>query len=103
MANSYNKGRIYINTATGDTRQAVSTDKRIKIAYITFIPNAGNDQCVIKESSSGEIVFVLSAATAKDTLFLDFSAKPVVMDGLYVESLSSNAQAILYTTSEGSK
>lgn len=103
MANSYQKGRVYIDTATGDTRQAVATTKRVKVTYICFIPNAGNDQAVIKESSSGEVVFKLSAATAKETVLLDFSSNPIVMEGIYVESLSSNAVIIMYTTSEGAR
>lgn len=98
MANSYNKGRVYIDTATD---QAVPTTSRIKVAYVLFIPNAANDQCVIKESSGGEVVFKLSAATAKQQDLLDFSAKPIVMDGVYVTSLSASAVVILYTTSGG--
>ena len=100
MANSYNKGRVYIDTAPS---QAVSEDKRIKVTHILFVPTNSNDQIVIRENISGAPVFVLSAATAKDHEFLDFSTNPIVMDGVYVSSVSSGAQAILYTTSGGTK
>lgn len=100
MANSYIKGRVYIDTATS---QVVSEDKRIKITHILFVPNATNDQIVVRENSSGPPAFILSAATAKDHEYLDFSANPIVMDGIYVSSVSSGAQAILYTTSGGAK
>lgn len=100
MANSYNKGRIVLDTATS---QVVATNRRVKIAYILFVSNSANDQAIIRESSSGPIVFKLSDPTGKDQQLLDFSENPVVMDGVYIDSLSSNCVIILYTTSEGSK
>lgn len=98
MANSYSGGRIVVDTAS---EQVIATDRKIKVSYILFTPDAADDQIVIRESSSGAIVFKLSSSTAKENMLLDFSREPVVMNGVYVDSVSSNAVAVLYTTSRG--
>lgn len=101
MANTYVRGRIMIDTAS---EQVLPTTSRIKITYILFVPDANNDQIVIRESSTGPIVFKLSSATGKSEELLDFSNDPILMEGLYVDTISSNAIAILYTTtSRGGK
>lgn len=100
MANSYTGGRIVIDTAS---EQVIATDRRIKVSYILFVPDANGDQIILRESSSGPIVLKLSAGTAKQEEFLNFSADPITLTGLYVDSVSTNAVAILYTTTRGAK
>lgn len=98
MANSFNGGRIHIDTAS---EQVVATDRRVKIAYILFVPDANEDQIVLRESSTGDVVFKLSSANAKESKLMDFARDPIVMNGVYVDTVSTNAIAILYTTSRG--
>lgn len=98
----FNKGRLTIQSSDAGT-QLISTDRRIKISYILFVPDANGDQIVIRESSSGDIVFKLSSGTGKQEEFLDFTADPIVMDGVYVDTVSANAVAILYTTTKGGR
>lgn len=100
MANSYTGGRIVADTAS---EQVIPVNKKIKISYILFIPDANNDQIILRESSTGAIAFKLSSGTAKQEEFLNFSNDPILMNGLYVDSVSTNAVAILYTTTKGAK
>lgn len=95
MANSFTNGRIYANT-TGSI-----TTAPVKITYVLFIPNAGNDQAVIAESSGGTPAIICSSSSAKEPKLYDFSAKPISLSAVYIDSISSNAQVILYTTSAG--
>lgn len=96
MANSFNKGRVFID-ATGE---AVATNKRLKIVYVMFTPNSTNDSVTIAESSGGSAALILKCHE-NHTDFYDFSANPIVMDGIYCTAISSNAKLILYTTSAG--
>lgn len=98
MANSYKRGRVYIDTASS---QVIATDRRIKVTYVLFVPDANNDQIILREASGEPIAFKLSGSAGKESLFLDFSRDPIVMNGVYVDSVSTNAVAILYTTTAG--
>lgn len=100
MANSYTNGRIVIDTAS---EQVVATDRTVKISYILFTPDAANDQIIVRESAGGPILFKLSASTAKEDLLLDFTGDPIVARGIYVDTVSANAVAVLYTTTRGGR
>jgi hypothetical protein len=96
MANSRLGNKIYIE-ATG----SIATVP-IKVAYILFTPDAANDQLILRETSNGADCLILRAATVKDTRMFDFSRKPIVFqNGIYVQTLSSGAKAVLITTSAG--
>lgn len=100
MANSFTNGRIVLDTSS---EQVIATTRDVKISYILFTPDAANDQIIVRESSGGPILFKLSASTAKEDLLLDFSADPILARGIYVDTVSSNAVAILYTTTKGGR
>jgi hypothetical protein len=97
MANVRNSNSIYVD-ATG----SLNTDP-IKVAYIIFTPDSANDQLILKSfDNSGNIKFNIRGATAKESMFFDFSATPLHFpQGIYVSTLSSNATAVIITTSGG--
>lgn len=96
MANAVTGNKIYLD-ATG----AVTTSRK-KVAYIVFTPDASNDQLILRETSGGANCISVRGATAKDTMVLDFSARPIVFNnGIYVQTLTSGATATLITTESG--
>lgn len=95
---SFIRGRIYM--AAADAASSITT-KKVKVVYALFIPDAAGDQAVVSESSSDDPAIIFSSAVAKEAQLLDFSSKPVILDGVYLDSISANGQVILYTTSEG--
>lgn len=95
---SFQRGRIYM--AAADAASQVTT-KRVKVVYALFIPDAANDQAVVSESSTDDPAIIFSSTGAKEQKFLDFSENPVILEGVYLDSISANGQIILYTTSEG--
>ena len=93
MANARIANKILVD-ATG-----VVTENETKVVYILFTANTANDEMVIRETSSGSDCFYVRAATAKDTKYLDFSRAPLVFkNGIYVQTLTSGAKAVLVTT-----
>jgi hypothetical protein len=97
LSNVRNSNSIYL-----DTTGSLNTDP-IKIAYIIFTPDSANDQLILKSfDNSGNIKFNVRGATAKDSMTFDFSASPLHFpQGIYVSTLSSNATAVIITTSSG--
>jgi len=97
MANVQNSNSIYVD-ATGSI-----TTNPIKITSIVFTPDSANDQLILKNfDNSGDIKVNIRGATAKDSMFFDFSTCPIHFPrGVYVSTLSSNATAFLVTTSGG--
>lgn len=98
MANSFNSGIIYLDTAS---EQAVVIDRRIKIKYAVIIPNAAADVIELSESSTSTNPSIVLKAPTNGHHVLDFSRDPIVMNGIYTTSIAANAVAILYTTSRG--
>jgi len=99
MANSYTKGRMYIDS----TGEIVATDRKVRIEYAIFIPNSNGDEVVIGETSTGAPALVLSSPTGKEPVVTDFSRRPIIMDGVYVQTLDSNCRVLLYTTTAGGR
>lgn len=96
MANARTGNKIFIDS-TGSI-----TDSSVKIAYIIFTPNSANDEFLLQETSSGASCLYFRAATAKDTKVYDFSRKPVVFNnGVYVQTLTLGAKAMIITTTTG--
>lgn len=92
MANAVRGNKIYVD-ATGSL-----TTRRTKIAYILFTPDAANDEIALREASSDVDCFYLRAATAKNTMVIDLSNAPAVFNnGIYVQTLTSGAKAVLIT------
>lgn len=98
MANSYQKGVVYIDTASA---QAVAATNRLKIKYALIIPAASGDTVEISETSTSTNPSLVLKAPTNGQHLLDFSREPIVMDGVYVNTVSSNAVVLLYTTSRG--
>jgi hypothetical protein len=93
MANSVQGNKIYID-ATGTV-----ADSRTKVAYILFTPGAANDQLILRETSGGSDIFYIRSATANETMRFDFALAPLVFNnGIYVQTLTSGAKAVLVTT-----
>ncbi len=91
------------NTVYVDTTGATGCPAGTKLAYVTFTPDAANDQLVLKDgSTSGTIKFSAKGAVAKDTVVFDFSFSPIFFpNGIYVATLSSSGVAVLVTTGSG--
>lgn len=71
----------------------------VKIAYIIFTPNTSNDEILLRETSDGADCFYLRSATGKDSKYFDFSRSPLFFpNGIYVQTLTSGAKAVLVTT-----
>lgn len=96
MANTQRGNKIFIDT-TGEV-----TTKKTLVSYILFTPDAANDQLLLKEESGGADVFYIRQSTAKNTEMYDFSLKPLVFEnGIYVQTITSGAKAVLITTQAG--
>lgn len=96
MANHRSSGKVFIDS-TGSV-----TDQTILVSSILFTPNAANDELLLRETSAGDDCIYLRSATAKTTMQFDFSLKPIVFqNGLYVQTITSGAKAVLITTSAG--
>ncbi len=88
--------KIYVDS-TGSL-----TEARTIVSCILFTPDTANDQIVLRESASGPDVFMLRGSTGKNTVQFDFSIKPVVFpNGIYVQTLTSGAKAVIITTQAG--
>lgn len=97
MANGRFGNKIWIEE-TG----TVVSGKPVKVAYILFTPDATSDQMVLRETSSGSDCFFVRGAVAKDTICLDFHARPIIFqNGIHVQTLTSGAKAVLITTEAG--
>lgn len=93
MANARIANKILIDS-TG-----VIVEGPIKVAYVLFTANTANDEILIRETASGADCFHVRAATAKDTKYFDFSRAPLVFsNGIYVQTLTSGAKAVMITT-----
>lgn len=98
MANSYTNGVVYLDTASA---QAVATSNRLKVKYAVLIPNSAGDTATIKQASSDTNPSISLKAGVNGQAVLDFSREPIIMNGIYLDSISSNAVVLLYTTSRG--
>lgn len=96
MANVIRANKILIDS-TG-----LVTSARTKVAYILFTPNAANDEIAIRESPSDDNCFYLRGAVAKQTEIYRMSEVPAVFgNGIYIQTLTSGAKAVLITTNTG--
>lgn len=98
MANSYNSGVVYLDTASN---QAVASTNRLRIKYAVLIPSTAGDTAQLKQVSTDANPTISMKAGVNGQTILDFSREPIAMNGVYVESLSSNAVVLLYTTTRG--
>lgn len=83
-------------TATGD--------KNIKVSFISFTSDAAADSITFKDSGSGgALKLTIKAALADETVFLDYSLRPLLFpNGVYVSAISANCTAtIVFTTGGG--
>lgn len=97
MANVIRGNKILLDTAS-----AAVTTQRTKVAYILFTPNAANDELALKETASDDVCFYIRGAVAKQTQIYRMAEVPVLFNnGIYVETLTSGAKAILVTTQAG--
>lgn len=96
MANVIRANKILVDT-TG-----LVTSQKTKIAYVLFTPNAANDEFAIRETENDVDIFYIRGATAKQTQIYRFEEVPMVFgNGIWIETLTSGAKAILITTSTG--
>ena len=100
MANAFFSGTIYLDT----TNSAGTAATNVKVAYIVFRAAASNDALVLCDGTSNTdpIKFSATQPTAKATQVFDFSRRPLQFkNGVFVKTLTSGAEATLYTTTEG--
>jgi hypothetical protein len=96
MANAIRGNKIYIDS-TGSV-----TTTRTKVAHILFTPDAASDQMILRESSSDSDCFIIRGATAKETIHISMEQVPMVFsNGIYVQTLTSGAKAVIVTTQGG--
>jgi hypothetical protein len=96
MANAIRGNKIYVDT-TGEI-----TTKRQIVTTILFTPDSNNDQIVIREISSDVDIMKIRGSIAKQTIQLRFDAAPLVFgNGIYIQTLSTGATAVLVTTTRG--
>lgn len=96
MANARRGNKIYI-----DTTGAITADRTI-VCHILFTTSLAEDQIVIRETSSDVDILVIKGATAKKTEQYSFEITPMVFNnGIYIQTLSAGATAVLITTSKG--
>lgn len=100
MANTRNGNSIYV-TETG--LSTGSNETNVKVVYILFTPDLANDQMILKErDTNGDIKLNLRGATAKTTMFFDFSAAPITFKaGIFISTLTASATATLITSTAG--
>ncbi len=97
------------NTRTGNTvfidaegAAIVGTNQPIKVAYILFTPDTASDQMILRETENGANKIHVRAKDAKNTMQFDFALKPLVFaNGIFVDTLTTGATAVLVTTQAG--
>mgnify|MGYP007100050953 CR=1 FL=1 len=97
MANAFYSGSITI-----DSDGAVAT-KAVKVAYIVYTPAASGDSLLLYDhaSSGSNLKLTLKGATANNSMFFDFSNKPLSFaNGIYAD-ITASGTATLILTSEG--
>lgn len=97
MANVIQAGSAHV-----DTDGAIFTT-RVKLAYILFTPDAANDSLLLYDSASttSNLKITIKGATAKHTVYFDFSSAPIVFqNGIYVD-IATNGTAVLVLTNKG--
>ena len=99
MANAHFSGTIYVDTTGSLTAGAAA-----RVSYILFTPDAANDLLVLRDGTDGSnpVKISIKAATAKHTVFFDFSQRPLVFSGGIYATIAANGTATIVTTSEGS-
>lgn len=96
MANTRIGNKILIDS-TGSI-----TDVPTKVMYILFTPNTANDELTLRETSSGSDCFYIRGSSAKQTDIYRFEMCPLVFaNGIFVQTLTSGAKAVLVTTQTG--
>lgn len=98
MANVVTTTKISVDTA-GTVRVP---NPPTKVTYIVFTPAATGDAMVLRETSGGADIMTVQAAVAEQTVVLDFSIKPILFNGIHIQSIDSGAKATIVFTSEGS-
>lgn len=91
MANTRSGNIISIDTASSQ----VTSDLNLKIASILFTSSAAGDTLELRESSSGATKVFVKNGTANDTAQFIFDTPIVFSQGIYVQTLSTSARAIL--------
>lgn len=91
MANARTGNIIYIDT----TSNQITTDLNLKVASILFTSSGAGDALELRESSSGTTKVYIKNATANNTEQFIFETPIVFSQGIYVQTLSSGAKAIL--------
>lgn len=96
MANNRVGNKILIDS-TGSV-----VEGPIKVTYILFTASSANDELLIRESADGPDCLYIRAATAKDTKYFNFSRAPMFFpNGIYIQTITSGAKAVLVTATGG--
>jgi hypothetical protein len=96
MANSILGNKIFIDT-TGEV-----TDLRTKVAVVLFTTSNAGDELLLRETSGGANTFHVKGGIADQTDAYYFEVPIVFNNGIYVQTLSAGATAVLITTQGGS-
>ena len=96
MAN-YKQGNIWFVDSTG----SLTTEPRQLIASIMFTTDNANDALVLRTSSTASDMISIKAATADNTTQYDFPIPLFFPAGIYVQTISSGAKAMLILASSG--
>lgn len=91
MANARSGNIIFIDTASSQ----ITSDLNLKIASILFTSSSAGDALELRESSSGSTKVYIKNGTANDTAQFIFETPIVFSQGIYVQTISSGAKAIL--------
>lgn len=85
------------------TGALTGSEKNVKISYISYTGKLAGDTLTLKDSStSGALKITLKAAVADETVFFDFSFRPLLFpNGIYVAAISANSTACIVLTSGG--
>lgn len=99
MANVRCGNSIYVDS----TGAITGSEKNVKVSYISFTSDAAADTITFKDSStSGALKLTIKAAVADETVFLDYSFRPLLFpNGIYISAISANCTACIVLTSGG--
>lgn len=100
MANNYNSGSIYVDTA-----DSLAFSGRVKVAYILMTSDASYASAIIHDglTISGPAKLHLKVGASHSTQLFDFSASPLIFNtGIFVDGLSASCKLTFVTTTKGS-
>lgn len=96
MANARIANKIFV-----DSTGSIVTNT-VKVTYILFTPGAASDELTLRETADGPDCFHVRGATAHDTLYYRFDVAPLVFsNGIYVQTITSGAKAVIVTSMAG--